>query len=64
LSLREKVDILNYRKNNGNVGIRALATQFQVGKTQIADIVSNSVDIYKAWVQNEHEERKLTKLRK
>jgi len=64
LSLREKVDILNYRKNNGNVGIRALATQFQVEKTQIADIVSNSVDIYKAWVQNGNEERKLRKLRK
>ncbi|XP_060845841.1 tigger transposable element-derived protein 3-like [Rhopalosiphum padi] len=64
LSLREKVDILDYRKNNGNVGIRALAEKFQVGKTQIADIVSNSEEIYKAWVENGNEERKLTKLRK
>ncbi|XP_060873909.1 major centromere autoantigen B-like [Metopolophium dirhodum] len=64
LSLREKIDILDYRKNNGNVGIRALAEKFQVGKTQIADIVSNTEEIYKAWVENGNEERKLTKLRK
>ncbi|XP_003248468.1 tigger transposable element-derived protein 6-like [Acyrthosiphon pisum] len=48
LSLREKIDILDYRKNNGNVGIRVLAEKFQVGKTQIADIVSNTEEIYKA----------------
>ncbi|KAL4142330.1 hypothetical protein QTP88_004811 [Uroleucon formosanum] len=47
-----------------NVGIRALAEKFQVGKTQIADIVSNTKEIYKAWVENGNEERKLTKLRK
>ncbi|XP_008184662.1 tigger transposable element-derived protein 6-like [Acyrthosiphon pisum] len=64
LSLREKIDILDYRKNNGNVGIRVLAEKFQVGKTQIADIVSNTEEIYKAWVENGNEERKLTKLRK
>ncbi|CAI6357567.1 unnamed protein product [Macrosiphum euphorbiae] len=58
LSLREKVDILNYRKNIGNVGIRALAEKFQVGKTQIADIVSNTEEIYKAWVENGNEEGK------
>ncbi|XP_008189021.1 tigger transposable element-derived protein 4-like [Acyrthosiphon pisum] len=45
-------------------GIRVLAEKFQVGKTQIADIVSNTEEIYKAWVENGNEERKLTKLRK
>ncbi|VVC45075.1 Homeobox domain-like,HTH CenpB-type DNA-binding domain [Cinara cedri] len=30
LSLREKVDILDYRKNNGNVGIRALAEKVDI----------------------------------
>jgi len=64
MSLRKKVDILDYRKNNENVGIRALADKYQVGKIQIADIVSNKAEIYKAWVENGNEERKLTKLRK
>ncbi|KAL4148757.1 hypothetical protein QTP88_002919 [Uroleucon formosanum] len=64
LSFCEKVDILDYRKNNGNVGIRALAEKFQVGKIQIADIVSNTEEISKAWVENENEERKLTKFKK
>lgn len=44
------VDILHYRKNNGNAGTRvfsALADKFQVGETQIADIVFNKEDIIK-----------------
>jgi len=64
LSLREKVNILDYRKNNGNIGICALAEKFHVGKTQIADIVSNKEEIYKVWIENGNDERKLTKLRK
>lgn len=46
LSLHEKVKILDYRKNNENVGTRALAEKFQIGKTQIAHIVSNTEEIY------------------
>lgn len=64
LSLHKKVDILDNRKNNGNIGICALAEKFQVGKTQIVDIVSNTEEIDKAWVKNGNEERKLTKLKK
>jgi len=59
LSLREQIEILDSRQNNGQVGVRVLAEKFQVGKTQIAVIVSSNKDeIYKAWVENGNDERK------
>jgi len=64
LSLHEKVEILDYRKNNGNVETRALAEKFQIGKTQISEIVFNTEEMYEAWAGNGNEERKLTKLKK
>jgi len=47
LSLCEKIEILDFCQNNGNVEIRVLADKFQVGKTQITDIVSNKDEIIK-----------------
>lgn len=35
LSLRKKIEILEFRQNNGNVGVRVLAEKFEVEKTQI-----------------------------
>lgn len=37
------------------------AEKFLVVKTQIEDIVSNKADIYKAWIKNGNDERKLMK---
>jgi len=58
LSLREKIEILDFHQNNGNVVVCVLTEKFQIGKTQITDIVSNKGEIYKAWVKNGNDDRK------
>lgn len=64
-SLREKVNILNYRKNNGNVGIRAIAEKsimLEKHGSRISCLIKNKC--IKAWVENGNDECKITKLRK
>ena len=41
LTLKKKVEVINYAKKNPRVNIRDLGEMFQCGKTQIAKIVKN-----------------------
>ncbi|XP_025208662.1 jerky protein homolog-like [Melanaphis sacchari] len=63
LTLKEKIDILEFRTSN-TMGVRALADKFSVSKTQIADIIANKDALYKIWAENGEEKRKWTKLQK
>lgn len=58
LSLRKKVEILDFRKNNKNLGVRILAEKFHKGKKQIVNIVFNEKDFYKTWIEIGNDERK------
>jgi hypothetical protein len=64
LTLKEKIDILEFRTSNTNtMDVRALADKFSVGKTQIANIIANTDALYKTWAEN-GDKRKWTKLQK
>lgn len=41
-----KIELLDFCRNNGNaVGVCELEEMFQVGKTQIMDVMSNKYDL-------------------
>lgn len=52
MSHGKEIEILIFPSNDENSDVRVLTENFKVGKTQIADIVSNNDDIYKSWVEN------------
>ncbi|KAL4119556.1 hypothetical protein QTP88_012361 [Uroleucon formosanum] len=52
LTLKEKIDILEFRTSNTNMGVRALADKFSVSKTQILNIIANKDVLYKTWAEN------------
>lgn len=64
LGLKEKIDILEFRACNTNMGVCAFADKFNVSKTQIADIKSNKDALYKTRAENGKENRKWIKLQK
>jgi hypothetical protein len=65
LTLKEKIDILKFRKSNTNtMGVRALADKFSVSKTQIANMIANKHALYKTWAENGEDKWKWAKLQK
>lgn len=59
--MRKKVEILDFPKNNGNLGIRisVLVEKFDVGKKYVSNIMSYKKEIYKTWVENKNDKCKL-----
>ena len=45
LTLKQKVDVIKAAEKEPSVGVRELAKKFQCGKTQVATILKNKVDI-------------------
>ena len=61
LDISEKVKVLEFAKQNPNLGSRKLADHFEIGKTQIQAILKNKEAIIHAYVSNEtpnHAKRK------
>jgi len=52
LTLKEKIDILEFQTSNTNMGFRALADKFSASKTQIANIIANKDALYKTRAEN------------
>lgn len=64
LSLREKIEILEFYDLNPKIGVQGVAAKFSVSKTQISDIVKSRDELNKVWVANGDENRKWTKRQK
>ena len=61
LNISEKVKVLEFAKQNSNLGSRKLADHFEIGKTQIQAIPKNKEAIIDAYASNEtpnHAKRK------
>ena len=61
LDISEKVKVLEFAKQNPNLGSRKLADHFEIGKTQIQAILKNKEVIIDAYASNEtpnHAKRK------
>ena len=52
LTLKKKVEVINYAKKNPRVNIRDLGEIFQCGKTQIAKIIKNQDSLLSMYVSN------------
>lgn len=48
LTLKEKIEILNWHEQN-KVSVRNVATKFEIGKTQAANIIQKKEEIMKKW---------------
>ena len=57
LSLKKKVEVINYSKKNPGVNIRDLGDMFQCGKTQIARILKNQDTLLSMYESNASESR-------
>ncbi|KAJ4446749.1 hypothetical protein ANN_13446 [Periplaneta americana] len=57
LSLKEKVDIVEHREKK-KLSVRELATNFNVGKTQVSKILKNKDVILKSYAENANENTK------
>lgn len=56
LTLREKIEILDFCMEHPKVGVRSVAIKFNVGRTQISNIVKEEEVLRDAWVSNKNEE--------
>jgi len=52
LDISEKVKVLEFAKQNPNLGSRKLADHFEIGKTQIQEILENKEAIIDAYASN------------
>ena len=52
LSLKKKVEVINYSKKNPGVNIRSLADRFECGKTQVAQILKNQDTLLSIYESN------------
>jgi hypothetical protein len=64
LSLREKIEILDYRDSHPEIGIRGIPVKFEVSKSQVSDILKDREALHQLWVKNDNEDRKWTKRQK
>ena len=58
LTLKERVDVIEYSKKNPGLGSRNMASFFKCGKTQIQRILQKKDEIMAAYEANQSESRK------
>ena len=63
LTLAKKVEVIKYQQKNPSTSIRSLGEKFNCGKTQIAYILKNKVDILALFHLNASGSRHITKSR-
>lgn len=52
LTLKRKIEVINYSKKNPGINIRSLADIFQCGKTQIAQILKTKDSLLSMYESN------------
>ena len=52
LSIDKKVEVIKYAADHRGVGVRAIADHFQIGKTQVSDILKNKDSIQMSFESN------------
>ena len=62
LTLKERIDVLEYHEKNPKVGTRSIATTFTCGKTQIQRILQQKDEIKAAYEANQSDSRKRKRL--
>ena len=64
LTLRKKIEIVDFCETHTELGVRRVAEKFEVGKTQISVMLKDKELLRKEWISNKNENEKWTKRQK